>query len=184
MIELQAVAQIQHLALATWWSRELAVFLARWSIYLNVILAAVLLTSGRKKEIHGVVEAAWSAALALVLTTLLAFLIQRVRPYLASSDVALLIPAPLNTSFPSGHTATAVAIAVAFWMTRRDLGLWSCAVAALVAMGRMAVGVHYPSDILGGIGVGLISYGIVNLIHQQLHRRDLPRQPRGKPKAT
>ena len=167
------VLAIQQLFIGHVWSRELAIFLARWCIYIDVVFAIILLSSKRKKDVHGVVEAAWSAILALVLTTVVALMIQRVRPYLASSDVRLLIPPPLNSSFPSGHTATAVALACAFFMARRDLGYWAFGAAALVALGRMVAGVHYPTDILGGLGLGLVSYGMVNLIHWQLRRRDL-----------
>jgi len=177
MLELQAVLDIQKLAVATWWTRGMSVFLARWTIYIDVFLAFVLITSKSRKDNHAVYEAAWSAALALTLTTLVAFAVGRMRPFLASPDVVLLIPPPLNNSFPSGHTATAVAIALAFFWARRDIGYPAFAVAAAVALGRIMAGVHYPSDILGGIFVGLLSFALVRHIHYQLKRRDLkPRQ--------
>ncbi|MFA5185863.1 MAG: phosphatase PAP2 family protein [Patescibacteria group bacterium] len=173
MIEADIVRGIQQAMLATFETQELAVFLARWAIYLNAIPAAILITSRHRKESHSVVEAAWSAVLALALTTCISLLVGRLRPYMTLPDVWLLIPPPLNLSFPSGHTATAVAMACAFFTVRRDLGYISFAVAALVAFGRIAAGAHYPTDILGGILVGYLSFAIVRLIHQQLNRRDL-----------
>jgi len=176
MLEMQAVLGTQDLALATVWSRDLAVFLARWAIYANVFLAYMLITSKSHKDNHAVYEAAWSAALALTLTTVIAFLVGRARPFMASVDVALLITPPLNTSFPSGHTATASAIAFAFFWARRDLGYAAFAVAAAVALGRVMSGVHYPSDILGGILVGLSSFGLVRVLHHEIRRRDIKRK--------
>jgi len=176
MLEMQAVLASQEFALATLWSRDLAVFLARWAIYINAFLAYLLITSKKHKDTHAVYEAAWSAALALTLTTLIAFIVGRARPFLASSDVVLLIPPPLNASFPSGHTATAVAVATAFFWARRDIGYAAFAVAAAVALGRVMCGVHYPSDILGGLCVGILSFGLVRHIHHQLRRRDLKRR--------
>lgn len=176
MLEMQAVLDVQSLALSTIWSRDLAVFLARWAIYANVFLAYILVTSKSHKDNHAVYEAAWSAALALTLTTVIAFFIGRVRPFMASTDVALLIPPPLNTSFPSGHTATSMAVAFAFFWARRYIGYAALAIAVLVALGRMLCGVHYPSDLLGGLGVGALSFGLVRHIHHQLKRRDIKRK--------
>lgn len=176
MLELQAVLGVQQLALATWWTREMSVFLARWAIYLDVFIAWALLTSRSKKDNHAVYEAAWSAALALTLTTLIALAVGRWRPFLVSPDVLLLIPPPLNTSFPSGHTATATAIAFAFIWARRDLGWLAFGVAVLVALGRMLCGVHFPTDLVGGVCVGALSFGLVRHIHHQLKRRDLKRR--------
>jgi undecaprenyl-diphosphatase len=176
MLELQAVLDIQKIVLSTAWSHDLAVFLARWAIYINVFLAYILVISKSRKDNHAVYEAAWSAALALLLTALIALVFGRARPYLASADVLLLIPPPLNTSFPSGHTATAAAVAFAFIWTRRDVGLAAFAVMGLVALGRFMAGVHYPSDLLGGLAVGALSFGVVRVLHHQLLRRDIKRK--------
>lgn len=175
MIEADIVRNIQQAMLSTYETQQLAVFLARWAIYLNAIPAAILMVSHRKKESHGVIEAAWAAGLALLLTTAIAVFVGRLRPYMTLPDVWLLIPPPLNLSFPSGHTATAVAMACAFFAARRDLGYVSFLIAALVAFGRIAAGAHYPTDILGGILVGCLSFCLVKIIHLQLDRQDLKR---------
>lgn len=173
MLEGEIVRNIQQVMLSTYGTQQLAVFFARWAIYLNVIPAAVLMSSTRKRESHGVVEAAWAAGLALLLTTAIAMFVGRLRPYMVLPDVWLLIPPPLNLSFPSGHTATAVAMACAFFAARRDLGYLSFVIAALVAFGRIAAGAHYPTDIIGGILVGCLSFCLVKIIHLQLDRQDI-----------
>lgn len=61
------------------------------------------------------------------------------------------------TSFPSGHTATAfaLAMAIAYLWPRWSVVAWVFAI--LIGISRLAIGAHYPSDIMGGAVVGLIS---------------------------
>lgn len=60
-------------------------------------------------------------------------------------------------SFPSGHTATIVALATALWWLWPRHLLFYVVVAALVAASRIAVGAHYPSDVLAGALVAVLA---------------------------
>jgi membrane-associated phospholipid phosphatase len=156
-----------------------AVFCARWLVIGFAAFGIFLLTSPRKQDRHTVHEAAWSAALALIATAAIAALVGRARPFLepfdATAPIALLIPPPFNTSFPSGHTAVSFAIASAILYANRPVGIAAILAALLVTIGRMAVGVHYPSDIAGGIVVGVLCFALVRLFHRQIHTRDIDR---------
>jgi len=84
-------------------------------------------------------------------------LVDRARPFRLQAVAARVIqqPPPNTPSFPSGHTATSIAGALALarvWPSARWLlgGL-----AALIAFSRVYVGVHYPSDILAGAVLGI-----------------------------
>ncbi|MCB8933584.1 MAG: phosphatase PAP2 family protein [Fimbriimonadaceae bacterium] len=72
-----------------------------------------------------------------------------------------------NTSFPSGHTTTSFAIAFTLlFMTRGSrpwVGWVALGWACLVGLSRIYVGVHYPTDVLGGAGLGLASAAALHL---------------------
>ena len=81
----------------------------------------------------------------------------RPRPF-ESGLVQALIPHSGGSSFPSTHASVAFAVA---WLgtilrvDRRLLGLWWAGSLAVVA-GRVACGLHYPSDLIGGLVIGLV----------------------------
>lgn len=177
IIELQAIHAMQAVVTATPITIATAIFAARWLIYILVGFILCLAINPQAKYRHVVAEAAWSALLALAITTLLAALIGRLRPFFLPSDLGFdivrLIPIPFNSSFPSGHTSVAFALASALAWANRRWGAAALLVALIVGLGRVAVGVHYPSDILGGMVVGCASFALVRFLHGQLRKKDL-----------
>ncbi len=93
-----------------------------------------------------------TVASSLALKAGIDFVFQRARPFEADPNLLhMMIPAAGN-SFPSGHTIIAMAIAVGFLVGgRKVLGWWLVACAVLIALGRVAAGVHYPSDVLASL---------------------------------
>jgi undecaprenyl-diphosphatase len=182
MSELQVVSSIQQAMTGTPLMSALSIFLARYLIFIFVPIAIYLLMSKRPADRHAVNEAAWAVVIALAATAFMARAIKRPRPFMTVFDPLLpihgLIPPPLNTSFPSGHTATAFAIAAAIYFANRKLGIVAIVIALLIALGRIAVGAHYPSDVIGGIAVGLLSFAAVRLGHNQVRTRDIERSVR------
>lgn len=83
-------------------------------------------------------------------------IVERPRPFM-DYPFELVIGDPTGWSFPSGHTTGAFAAATAVFLFRRRLGLCMYGYAALVAFSRMYLYVHYPTDILGGIVLGVFS---------------------------
>jgi undecaprenyl-diphosphatase len=93
-----------------------------------------------------------SIALGLVLTLIFQYLALRPRP----EAVRLLLPTPGFPSFPSGHTAVAFSVAVVIALPSRKWWVWVIGIgsALLIALSRVYLGHHYPSDILAGIVLG------------------------------
>jgi len=128
------------------------------SVYGVVGSAAVLALCGRPRSAEDTLAlgtAAW------VLAQTNKTFVRRQRPYEADG-VRRLIRPPTGSSFPSGHAAVGVAVfASAAERARGPRGrLFLNLVGAYVAASRVYVGVHYPSDVLGGAGLGLILSGL------------------------
>ncbi|HSJ43403.1 MAG TPA: phosphatase PAP2 family protein [Euzebyales bacterium] len=82
--------------------------------------------------------------------------VRRERPYQAEG-VARLIRPPTGSSYPSGHAAvTAAMMSVIAADGGRPVRLTAGGLVVFVAASRVYVGVHYPSDVLGGAGMGLL----------------------------
>ena len=95
---------------------------------------------------------------ALCTNLLLKNLIARVRPYEVIDGLYPLVKKLKDFSFPSGHSCASFAASLVFFKKLpRRYGIASLVLASLIAISRLYLGVHYPSDVLGGIAIGLLS---------------------------
>lgn len=139
------------------------------------LLAALFLATGKWRSVnarHGVVAAGFSALLALGIAHVIAEVWDRARPYDAHPGAAHLFIAPSgDPSFPSDHATAAFAIAVSIWLRNRKAGWLALALATILAVARVAVGVHYPTDVVGGALLGTAAALILWLppIRRPLH---------------
>ena len=97
----------------------------------------------------------------------------RPRPFQALHGIHMLQPRqPRDPSFPSGDALRAwflaslipLALGAGYPLLQVVTLLVTGVLAALVSLGRIAMGVHYPSDVIGGAGLGLIASGAVLFI--------------------
>ena len=84
-------------------------------------------------------------------------LIGRIRPFEANGFKDLLISAPKDYSFPSGHPAASFAAALVLFHRSRKLGTAAWITALLIAFSRLYLYVHYPTDVLAGAVLGCLS---------------------------
>ena len=91
---------------------------------------------------------------------LLKNLIARARPYATYpeliEDLIGVIHVPSSYSFPSGHTVSAMAVAFTVLTQHKKLGSIVLVFAILMGLSRLYVGVHFPTDVYGGMIVGAI----------------------------
>ncbi len=122
-----------------------------------IVLAALMLLMPKTRR-SGLILALALIADLILCNVILKNLIARTRPYDVNTAVNLLIAKPVDYSFPSGHTAASFASVTALYLAG-EKKLWKLALipAVLIAFTRMYLYVHYPTDILGGIAVGIVS---------------------------
>lgn len=92
-------------------------------------------------------------------------LVGRRRPPLRFPEIHTLVALPHSSSFPSGHATTSFACAtvIAAAIHNRRARALPIVLAALIALSRAYVGVHYPLDLIGGAGLGT-SIGLVCVV--------------------
>ncbi len=124
--------------------------------FIWILLGIILLFP--KKTRRGGFDMIMCLAVTFVLTdVILKDLVGRIRPYEVIEGLNILVAPETSFSFPSGHTSSSFTCATALSLSFGKKGAWSFLPAALIALSRLYVGVHYPTDILGGIVVGVLA---------------------------
>ncbi|WP_294129475.1 phosphatase PAP2 family protein [uncultured Clostridium sp.] len=127
------------------------------------IVISVLLMTKKDYRVLG-----QTILIALVITTIIGEgiiknIVKRKRPFYGDDDKELLISRPITYSFPSGHTASSFAVAAVFIKTDNAASLEIILLACLIAFSRIYLGVHYPSDVIGGGIIGALC-GLITVI--------------------
>lgn len=139
-------------------------------VFVAVILLWMLIRGKRNVKI---------AALLLIITisvsdqlnsSVIKYWLERPRPCHALQNVHLLVSCGSGFSFPSSHAVNnfAAALILAFFFPRAKW--WFFGFAAIVAFSRVYVGVHYPSDVIGGAVIGLFCAANVLLVFSVLEK--------------
>src|ERR671932_2906886 len=126
-------------------------------LFLVLLAALFALARGfqRHRARRGAVAAGFSAVVALAIGNVLSALVHRPRPFVADpSSVHLFARHAADAGFPSDHATASFTIAVAILLRSRRWGYVTLAMAIVLSVGRVAMGFHYPSDVLAGAALG------------------------------
>ena len=123
--------------------------------------------------------AAWRMILAVAFTFAvcdyaLKPLFDRARPYEVDSTISLITAKPDTRSFPSGHAAMAVAGALAGSQLLPYSGWFWWPLALIMSVSRVYLGVHWPSDVVVGALIGLLTGWFV--LGRTVQPRNMPFQ--------
>lgn len=147
------------------------------SIYpVMVIAPGSLILSGYvnndKIMMRNGVKTGVAIGLNVLLTTGLKYTINRKRPYDQYPNDIVKRTGASGFSFPSGHTSTAFATATALTLSTKKwyVAVPSYAYACAVGYSRMRLGVHFPSDVLGGMILGIGSSLLVFQIDKWIQK--------------
>jgi len=135
-----------------------------------IVVALAFLNSGKYRT-YGFMLICSLLACFLIGNLTLKPLVERTRPCDMNNVIHLLIARPTDFSFPSGHTMSSFAAACVVFHANTSMGIAAFVLASLIAFSRLYLYVHYPSDILAGIIIGVLISAVViwffnsNILH-------------------
>ena len=138
-----------------------------------VIVAALLLIFKKTRKAGVSVLIAYLAVF-LIGQLALKNLFSRPRPCQIDEAFALLVARPSSSSFPSTHSAWAFGAATAIFMQHRKMGVAAYVVAALIGFSRLYMFLHFPTDVLFGmvlgIALGVLAHRITMVLWKKIAR--------------
>ncbi len=130
------------------------IFLAVYFIF--VLAGAHFVYFWRAKRLDLWLLSVVVAGIAYFTKIIIGFLHFRFRPFVMDGINKLIDKSSTEASFPSGHTLLAFALAFGVFWADKKIGTLFLIGALLVAISRIIVGVHYPSDIVAGILIAFL----------------------------
>ena len=142
------------------WLNRTIVFLAEYLIYPLLLWIVILAYKAWKaddgKVFYGYCKAV-VAGLAgrFVVASIIRHFYHHVRPFVALHLTPLFNET--SYSFPSGHSIFLFALSTGVYFVNKKYGRILYGISFVICLARIAAGVHYPSDILGGMVLGILT---------------------------
>lgn len=129
------------------------------------ILIAVIMLFTKKYRKIGVVSLVALILSVLFTNVIIKNMFDRVRPFMYDEAIKqrLLIKLPHDSSFPSGHSSASMAAAISIFIYNKKMGIPAILIALLIAFSRLYLFVHFPTDVLTGLILGII-YAILSAV--------------------
>ncbi len=146
------------------WISWFAIFCAQYLIYIVgvMFLVAVARERNRKKQMYLFLFGIAGEVIARgFIAEAFYFIYNHARPFVELSITTLVHHAP-TASFPSGHAVFSFFLAFSLFLYNKKWGWAATIMAILIAWGRVAVGIHWPADVIGGALIaGLVFWGMI-----------------------
>ena len=102
-------------------------------------------------------------------------MVGRIRPYdYDPTLVSILKRLPSDLSFPSGHTLASFEAATAIFIRNKKWGVPALVLAVLIALSRLYVTVHYPTDVIAGLLLGvlfaIVACRVIDLLYKKFEK--------------
>ncbi|MGY0492765.1 phosphatase PAP2 family protein [Streptomyces sp. WG-D5] len=145
-----------------WFDRTMG-FVGEYGILLALVLVVVWCWWGARKRgslddaassVAAVVWAPLAAGVAVLVNVPIRSFVERPRPFMDHDGLEVLVKGKTDFSFVSDHATLAMAIGAGLFIAHRRLGLAAIGLAVLEGFCRVFMGVHYPTDVIGGFALG------------------------------
>ncbi|MCR4672496.1 MAG: phosphatase PAP2 family protein [Lachnospiraceae bacterium] len=134
------------------------------------IITALVLLIPKKTRRVGFAAGVSMAICYITANLVLKNAVARIRPYDLYNALTILVEKQKDFSWPSGHTVNGFSCALIYlYMFPPYIGIPAVILAALISLSRLYVGVHYPTDIIGGFLIALIVSRIVYFALRKLY---------------
>lgn len=134
------------------------------------IIISLILIFNKKYRFAGIVTLLTLLTAVVLGEGIIKNLVQRPRPYAFLDTTSLLVKVPNSYSFPSGHTSTAFGAALVLGNYFKKYKFLIFFFACVIGFSRVYLFVHFPSDVLGGIVIGAISYKLVTYLFNKYYK--------------
>lgn len=145
------------------WLDRTMEYVGEYGIMLGLVLVALWCWwRGRRRgsaedsvaSAAAIVWAPLAAGVALLVNIPIRGFVERPRPFLEHKGLEVLVQGKTDFSFVSDHSTIAMAIAIGVFMAHRTWGVAAIALALAEGFCRVYLGVHYPTDVVGGFALG------------------------------
>ena len=127
------------------------------ALFVATLVLVFLFANGERLRTwrRAALAAVLSAGVALAIAKVVSELVDRARPFVVDPHGVHIFAAHApDPGFPSDHATGAFAVAMAIYLRSRLWGSVALLAATVLAIGRVAIGVHFPSDVLAGAVLG------------------------------
>ncbi|MET9671360.1 phosphatase PAP2 family protein [Streptomyces sp. NPDC006475] len=145
------------------WFDRVMEFVGEWGILLAMVAVAlwcwwsVRRRGTTEDSVSGVVALVWAplaAGIALLINIPIRGFVERPRPFLDHQGIEVLVSGKTDYSFVSDHATMAMAIGAGLFIAHRKFGWAAIGLALAEGFCRVYMGVHYPTDVIGGFALG------------------------------